>query len=206
MFEHVAIRVSDPADSERFYDLVLGALGVERSGARYGDFVLQPAGSDEVAHNVHIGFAAPSRADVDAFWRAGTEAGYRDDGEPGPRPIYSPDYYGSFLLDPDGNSAEGVHHGNMRGGGVVDHVWIRVADFAASRRFYDDLAPRAGFELAAERDDYARYGGAGATFSIMPGERPTSGLVMAFPATGETGSARDPDGNGIELVKSGPSP
>ena len=53
----------------------------------------------------------PSRAHVDEFWRAGTEAGYRDDGAPGPRPQYSPDYYGGFLLDPDGNSAEAVHHG-----------------------------------------------------------------------------------------------
>jgi hypothetical protein len=38
---------------------------------------------------------------VDEFWRAGTDAGYRSDGEPGPRPQYEPDYYGAFLLDPD---------------------------------------------------------------------------------------------------------
>ena len=44
----------------------------------------------------------------------GTDAGYRDDGAPGPRPQYSPDYYGAFLLDPDGNSVEAVHHGADR--------------------------------------------------------------------------------------------
>ena len=59
-----------------------------------------------MTRRLHIGFAAPSREHVDAFWRAGTEAGYQDDGAPGPRPQYHADYYGAFLLDPDGNSAE----------------------------------------------------------------------------------------------------
>jgi hypothetical protein len=47
-----------------------------------------------------VGFVAPSRAEVDEFWRVGTGAGFRDDGAPGPRPEYGDDYYGSFLLDP----------------------------------------------------------------------------------------------------------
>jgi predicted lactoylglutathione lyase len=53
---------------------------------------------------------APSRERVDAFWHAGIEAGHRDDGAPGPRPQYSKDYYGTFLLDPDGNNVELVNH------------------------------------------------------------------------------------------------
>ena len=53
-------------------------------------------------------------------WRAGTGAGYRSDGEPRPRPEYRDDYYGAFLLDPDGNSAEAVHHGAMRESGKID--------------------------------------------------------------------------------------
>jgi hypothetical protein len=53
---------------------------------------------------------------VDEFWRVGTAAGYRDDGVPGPRPQYRADYYGAFLLDPDGNSIEAVHHGALRRG------------------------------------------------------------------------------------------
>ena len=202
MFDRVTIRASDFAASERFYDTVLATLGVERSGFA----VIAAESDDAVTRDGHLGFAARSRGEVDAFWRAGTEAGYRDDGAPGPRPVYSPDYYGSFLLDPDGNSAEGVHHENMRRGGTVDHVWIRVADFAASRAFYDELAPRIGFELAAGRDDYARYAGRGSTFSIMPGERPTRGLVMAFAVTGEVDSVRDPDLNSIEFVNSSLSP
>ena len=197
MFDHVTIRVSDLEASERFYDTVLATLGL--TGERPGFRLLQASTPERVTRNLHLGFTAPSRAEVDEFWRAGTEAGHPDDGAPGPRPVYSPDYYGSFLLDPDGNSAEAVHHENMRRGGPVDHIWIRVADLAASRRFYDSMAERIGFELAAERDDYARYAGSGATFSVMPGEQPTAHVHMAFPATAD-GVHLDPDGNSIELV------
>jgi predicted lactoylglutathione lyase len=63
-----------------------------------------------VTRGLHIAFVASSRELVDEFWRVGTAAGYRDDGEPGPRPQYSPEYYGSFLLDPDGNNVEVVNH------------------------------------------------------------------------------------------------
>src|SRR3954454_14274879 len=90
-------------------------IGVERSGRdeQYtlwgGDFSLASADNrNTVTRRLHIGFVAPSRVHVDAFWQAGGGAGYRSDGEPGPRPEYGPDYYGGFLLDPDGNSVEAV--------------------------------------------------------------------------------------------------
>jgi hypothetical protein len=100
-----------------------------------------------VTRRLHIGFGASSREHVEAFWRAGTDAGHRDDGAPGPRPEYRDDYYGSFLLDPDGNSVEAVHHGDIRPPGHIDHLWIRVADVAAARRFYELIAPYAGYRL-----------------------------------------------------------
>jgi catechol 2,3-dioxygenase-like lactoylglutathione lyase family enzyme len=59
-----------------------------------------------VTRGVHIGFAAHARPEVDAFWREGVALGARDDGAPGPRPQYREEYYGGFLLDPDGNSIE----------------------------------------------------------------------------------------------------
>jgi len=67
---------------------------------------------------------------VHAFWQAGVDAGHRDDGAPGPRPEYGPDYYGGFLRDPDGNSAEAIHseRANPVQPGRIDHLWIRVAD------------------------------------------------------------------------------
>jgi catechol 2,3-dioxygenase-like lactoylglutathione lyase family enzyme len=134
VFDHVTIRVADREASERFYATVLRALGIEQTHSdeqlpEWDDFSLAQADDAKpVTRRLHIGFAAPSRADVDEFWRAGTDSGYRDDGPPGPRPQYSEDYYGGFLLDPDGNSAEAVHHGSLRTGGNIDHLWILDPD------------------------------------------------------------------------------
>lgn len=62
--------------------------------------------------------------------------------EPGVRPEYHEDYYGAFLIDPDGSSAEAVYHGRAReGDNVIDHLRIRVADLAATRRFYETVVP-----------------------------------------------------------------
>src|SRR5437660_6666966 len=153
MFDHVTIRVADRDASDRFYDTVLLPLGIERTYStatfsEWRDFSLTAADAvTPVTQRLHVAFVAPSREQVDAFWRAGTEAGYRDDGPPGPRPQYSDDYYGAFLLDPDGNSAEAVYHGDLRRHGIIDHVWIRVANLEAARRFYETIAPHAGLTV-----------------------------------------------------------
>jgi catechol 2,3-dioxygenase-like lactoylglutathione lyase family enzyme len=112
IFDHVTIRVSDREASERFYDTVLAVLGIERtSEAEWDDWSLMAAREGEpMTRRLHVGFPAALRDKVDEFWRTGVEAGYRSDGEPGPRPEYGDDYYGGFLLDPDGNSAEAVHY------------------------------------------------------------------------------------------------
>ena len=186
MFDHVTIRASDRAASERFYDTVLRAIEIERSFSgefvEWDDFSIAQAGDEEPpTRRLHIGFVAPSREHVDAFWRVGIEAGFRDDGEPGPRPQYRDDYYGSFLRDADDNSIEAVHHGAMREGGNIDHLWIRVADVAASRRFYETVAPHAGFRLEHDTSDRAQFVGSTGSFSVVAG-RPTENLHMAFPA------------------------
>ncbi len=181
MFDHVTLRVSDRTASVRFYATVLRTLDV-RPPVRdeWDDFSLAPAASGEpVTRGLHIAFVAPSRTHVDAFWRAGTGAGYRDDGAPGPRPQYRDDYYGAFLLDPDGNSAEAVHHGALRRGGIVDHLWIRVADVAASTAFYATVAPHAGFRLRAETPERAQFAGDSGSFSLVAGE-PTAPVHVAF--------------------------
>ena len=135
----MTIRVSDRAASEAFYDTVLEPLGIDTtySDARFAewdDFSLTAADAEHpVTRRLHVAFGARSRELVEAFWRAGTQAGHRDDGAPGPRPQYRDDYYGGFLLDPDGNSAEAVHHAEIRPPGHIDHLWIRVADVAGRR-------------------------------------------------------------------------
>ena len=186
MFDHVTIHTSDREASERFYDTVFRALGVEqdRSGEAYGewgDFSLAAASEEKpVTRRLHVAFFAPSREQVDEFWRVGTEAGYRDDGAPGPRPQYSEDYYGSFLLDPDGNSAEAVHHGAARQAGWIDHVWMRVADVEAAKRFYELVAPHGGFRLKSDRPDRAHFAAENGSFSLVPG-KPTEHAHLAFP-------------------------
>ena len=127
--------------------------------------------------DVQPGVPAPA---LDEFWRVGTEAGYHEDGAPGPRPQYREDYYGAFLLDPDRNSVEAVHHGAVRGGGI-DHLWIRVTDVAAAKRFYETVAPHAGFRLKHDAPDRAQFAGEGGSFSLVAGT-PTEHLHMAFPA------------------------
>jgi catechol 2,3-dioxygenase-like lactoylglutathione lyase family enzyme len=188
VFDHVTIRVSDREVSESFYAGVLETLGVEAtySDARFAewdDFSLTAAdGEHAVTRRLHIGFGARSREHVEAFWRAGTEAGYRDDGPPGPRREYRDDYYGAFLLDPDGNSAEAVHHGEIRPPGHIDHLWIRVADVAAAARFYETIAPYGGFKNRGSEPDHAHFVGAGGSFSLVPGT-PTENVHLAFPAS-----------------------
>jgi catechol 2,3-dioxygenase-like lactoylglutathione lyase family enzyme len=189
VFDHVEIRVSDRDASERFYETVLGTIGIEKTYsdedlAEWDDFGLAEATAEKAAtKRLHVGFAAPSRAHVDAFWQAGIDAGHRDDGAPGLRPQYTEDYYGGFLLDPDGNSAEAVHYGFVREGpGRIDHLWIRVADVAATKRFYEAVAEHAGFQLRRDTPERVRFAGDDRTgsLSFLPG-MPTENVHIAFP-------------------------
>jgi catechol 2,3-dioxygenase-like lactoylglutathione lyase family enzyme len=187
VIDHVDIRASELEASERFYDTVLPVIGKQRLSAEgyaeWGDFSVHPPTADNpVTRRLHVGFYAATRELVDAFHRAGTEAGYRDDGAPGPRPEYGPDSYGGFLLDPDGNSVEAVNDTPARVPGAIDHLWIRVADLAAARRFYETVAPHVGIRLTVDTPERARFVGENGSFSLIAGGQPTENLHMAFGA------------------------
>jgi predicted lactoylglutathione lyase len=137
---------------------------------------------------VHVAFGARSREQVDEFWRAGSEAGYAGDRPPGPRPDHRGDAYGAVLRDPDGNRAEAVVHGERRRSGIVDHVWIRVADLAASRRFYDTIAPHARLGVGDDEPERVRFTARGASLSLAQGT-PTKHVHLAFP-TDDDGDVR----------------
>ena len=117
MFDHVGIRVKDLDASVRFYTTALDPLGFELTsrdessasfGAR-GTYTLWLLGGAPGATTpVHLAFTAGSRPAVDAFYREGLKAQGRDNGAPGVRKDYSPDYYAAFLFDPDGNNVEAV--------------------------------------------------------------------------------------------------
>jgi catechol 2,3-dioxygenase-like lactoylglutathione lyase family enzyme len=191
VFDHVGVAVSDLAASERFYRTVLSVLGVEPSHAdaelvEWEDWAIGPTDPEHpVTRGLHVGFRAPDTAHVDAFWQAGVDAGYRDDGAPGPRTVYGPDYYGGFLLDPDGNSVEAVHYGREDAvpDGWVDHLWLRVRDPAASRRFYTTIAPHAGLRRTHDVPERMQLSGPDFTLSLVRDERPlTEHVHFAFPA------------------------
>lgn len=128
IIDHVGIVVSNYARSKAFYVAALGPLGIEpvmEFGPSGGlgreekpDFWLSEAKSGGASEEqalgitpVHICFAARSRAEVDAFYRAALAAGGRDNGAPGVRAQYHPTYYGAFVFDLDGHNVEAVFHG-----------------------------------------------------------------------------------------------
>jgi catechol 2,3-dioxygenase-like lactoylglutathione lyase family enzyme len=190
VFDHVTIRVSDLPASERFYRTALDQLGIEPTHARtnlveWNDFSLVAAdGEHPPTRHLHVGFVAPTRAHVGEFWRAGLNAGGKDDGEPGERPQYTDGYYGAFLLDPDGNSAEALIHSDVRRGGHIDHLWMRVRDLDAASVFYATVARHTGLREGRRWQQGRQFRGAWATFSLVAdGSPPTENLHVAFPAT-----------------------
>ena len=188
MWDHVGIRVSDRETSKRFYEPLLRVLGYELTHPgehfdEWNDFGISQASNEKpVTRSLHVAFVARSRADVDAFWRAGVDAGYESDGEPGERPQYSETYYGAFLLDPDGNSAEAIHAGEPRDGdNVIDHMWVGVSDVPATKRFYETVAPVVGVRIAHARPERFHLGGGGRSFALVQDGRPaTEHLHLAF--------------------------
>jgi len=119
LLDHLQLVVKDLEQSKRFYTAVLKVLGIPLGGEGPGFFWFDelfvsskdsPAAAGELTGRSHIAFQAADRATVERFHRAGLEAGGRDRGGPGERP-YHPGYYAAFLLDPDGNNIEAVHHG-----------------------------------------------------------------------------------------------
>ncbi|MGH1543815.1 MAG: VOC family protein [Arenicella sp.] len=118
VIDHIGIAVSDFEASKRFYSKVLATLGLELIaedqgwvGFGKGDKADFWFGSDETVQlPMHIAFAADSREQVDQFYAAAIEVGAIDNGKPGLREIYHADYYGAFVLDPDGHNIEAVCH------------------------------------------------------------------------------------------------
>ena len=125
--DHVTLVVSDFARSKTFYTKALAPLGIKPLmdfgqacgfGRDKPDFWIGtgPASFQKpeqlrIITPTHIAFAALNRADVDAFHQAALAAGGKDYGAPGLRTHYHPNYYGAFVLDPDGHDIEAVFHG-----------------------------------------------------------------------------------------------
>ena len=120
MLDHVGVNVSDYGRSRDFYAKALEPLGISllmepvpgfggfgRDGKPF--FWLNEQ-REPTTTNIHVAFEAADRTTVDAFHAAALKAGATDNGAPGVREIYHPNYYGAFALDPDGNNVEAVCH------------------------------------------------------------------------------------------------
>jgi catechol 2,3-dioxygenase-like lactoylglutathione lyase family enzyme len=123
MIDHMTFRVRDLAATRAFYAAALAPLGyrIGHEGEHDGIRMLGMVEGEkfdtwfvEEAANpsgpTHLAWSAPSRAAVDAFYQAALANGGRDNGPPGLRPHYHANYYGAFVLDPDGNNVEAVCH------------------------------------------------------------------------------------------------
>ncbi|TPQ35366.1 glyoxalase/bleomycin resistance/extradiol dioxygenase family protein [Bradyrhizobium guangdongense] len=119
MLDHVTLGVSDVERSKTFYDRALRPLGIARLYAEGATFAGYGVGRkaffwigtrDKSQTGAHVAFACPDRATVDAFHAAALAAGGTDHGQPGLRPHYHANYYGAFVLDPDGHNIEAVCH------------------------------------------------------------------------------------------------
>ena len=124
MIDHTGVAVADFAAAKAFYDAAMAPLGASvlmtvpkefTGGANVVGYgrdrpVFWVADNKKPKDTIHIAFTANSRAEVDAFYAAAMAAGGRDNGAPGIRAHYHPDYYGAFVFDPDGNNVEAVCH------------------------------------------------------------------------------------------------
>ena len=128
VIDHLGVVVADPQIARRFYTAILEPLGIALLQHNGGWLVYGTGGTlpffvvafgrptfwreqHMAAHSpIHLGFSAPSRTAVDAFYRAGLANGGSDNGAPGDRPSFSP-YYAAYLLDPDGNNVEAGYRG-----------------------------------------------------------------------------------------------
>jgi catechol 2,3-dioxygenase-like lactoylglutathione lyase family enzyme len=185
--DHVTIRVDDLAAARSFYERAFELLGFGGQrhegdlGIEWGDFSISEADAERPpTEGLHIAFTADSQELVESWWQGMIDAGYRSDGAPGARPQYRPDYYGAFVLDGQGNSVEAVTHGGARERptGLIDHLWIRVAELEPIKRFYSAIAPTVGLKARDLGERFGLVAEAG-SFTFLEGP-PTRNLHLAI--------------------------
>ena len=147
MFSHVTLGADDLDLAERFYTAVLGEIGMvprdvipdggpesrcwvrpEHPYPRF--YVYRPfdGGAARAGNGAMLAFVAPSRAAVDAAHAIGLRLGGHDEGVPGPRPHYAPDYYGAYLRDPFGNKIHFVHRTELCEAYGLDALQLQTSD------------------------------------------------------------------------------
>ena len=215
MFSHFTLGTNDLGRAESFYTSLMVTLGQSLidSSAEYGYLMYGPDDNrfphlficrpfDRLpaswSNGFHIAFNVPDTETVDRFHAAALAAGGIDEGAPGLRPDYAPDYYGAYVRDPDGNKLQAVCYKKGRRvgptGDILSHITVGSADLARERAFYEAvLAPLGIVELPEESDpESSGYGIAGFELPVLYVHPPFDGR----PATW---------GNGTHVAFAAPS-
>ncbi len=197
MFTHITFGTNDRPRAEAFYAAVLPALGLKlvESAEAFFAYARDEKSRPTLEINppfdglpatwsngFHVALLARDEAAVQAFHAAALAAGGGDEGAPGLRPDYAPDYYAAYVRDPDGNKLQAVHYleGREAGpcGDVISHVTIGSNDLERSRGFYEEMLAALGLErLLAEEtpgEDFA-FGQAGTQLPILYLQKPFDG-------------------------------
>jgi catechol 2,3-dioxygenase-like lactoylglutathione lyase family enzyme len=177
LIDHVTIGVTDSAASSRFYARVLGRSVDGSQVVGWRDLTID--GGAPRTERLHLAFGARDREQIDAWWHRLIAAGYPGYGVPGLRREYGDAYYGAFVLDPDGNSVELVHHQASRAAGI-DHLWIRTRDLAALRAFYQSVALPLGLRFVHESQDRIRLQTGGGSITFVEGSPQTANVHIAL--------------------------
>ncbi len=156
MLHHVSVGVADVERAAKFYDAVLGALGYKRVmefmpyALAYGETapnfwigLPHDQKSASVGNGAHVGFSARSKAAVDKFHATALAHGGSDNGAPGPRPDYGPEYYGAFVIDIDGNRIEATVHNPPKAAKAKPSAKAKKKVKAAARKPAKKKAKRA---------------------------------------------------------------
>ena len=198
-FSHLTFGTNDLARSKAFYDPVMAALGLQRlresdSSVRYGDpdrahpwlTVLRPFDGLPATwgNGAHYSFFAESRAMVHAFFEAALANGGYDEGAPGPRPRYHPDYYAAYVRDPDGNKLQALTY---RGEGEVQpydslltHITLGSHDLARDKALYSALLAPLGLEVIDEDEYGPGFGVNAQEFPVLYLHRPYDGRPASW--------------------------
>lgn len=195
MFSHFVVGSDDLRKAERFYAAVLPPLGFaaargdggalvfdhkggvfDHESGRPSIVVRMPADGRRVGrgNGYHVAFHAADEATVQRFHAAALAAGGSDEGGPGLREIYAPDYYGAYVRDPDGNKLQAVTYLTGRkagpGGDVISHITLGSNDLRRSCAFYTGLMATLGHVRLPEEEsddfDYA-FGHAGCALPVV---------------------------------------
>lgn len=197
MFSHITLGTNDMRRAQAFYAAVMPVVGLQPAKSTEAFFAYGPGGDGlpwivvnrpfdglpaTWGNGFHIAFRVADRASVDRFHAAALSAGGRDEGAPGLRPDYGPDYYGAYVRDPDGAKLQAVtYERSLREGpqaGLISHVTSGTNDLARAAAFYEAVLAPLGLARIREEESAgidAAFGAPGANIPLFYAHVPFDG-------------------------------